>query len=36
MDSFEFGSEYPSLEELPAFYHASKTTGPLEAATSPS
>ena len=35
MDSFEFGSEYTSLEELPAFYHASKTTGPLEAANSP-
>ena len=31
MDSFEFGSEYTSLEQLPAFYHASKTTGPLEA-----
>ena len=35
MDSFEFGSEYTSLEQLPAFYHASKTTGPLEAANSP-
>ena len=35
MDSFEFGSEYTSLEQLPAFYHASKTTSPLEATNSP-
>lgn len=34
MESFEFDSEYPSLEELPAFYHASKSTGPHEAANS--